>query len=94
MEEASRSDSSDVAVASLALMPKESILNERALAAALRVTPRTIRRMVTRAELPPGIRFGGKTIWLAGKVLEHISTNLERAAKEAERVTSKLQRLM
>ena len=50
-----------------------TLLDQVALAAALRVAPRTLRRMVTRLEIPPDITLGGKKVWLAEKVREHLS---------------------
>jgi len=78
---------------SLARLPAQSILDERGLSAALAVTPRTIRRMVRRHELPPGIPFAGKTVWLAGKVLGFVEAKLEQAAKEAEQEANRLKKL-
>ncbi|HLX62352.1 MAG TPA: hypothetical protein VKX17_13830 [Planctomycetota bacterium] len=69
----------------LARLPGQSILDEKALAEAFGVTPRTIRRMVSRHELPPGIPFAGKTVWLANKVLAYLEAKLDRVAADAER---------
>ncbi len=64
----------------LARMPERAILNEKAMAATFGVTTRTVRRMVGRHEVPPGIPLAGRTVWMAGKVL----TFLEKKLKEAE----------
>ena len=69
---------------SLASLPAEAILDERRLASILCVTPRTVRRMVSRFELPPAIRLAGRSVWLAGRVLAHIQSAAERAEREAE----------
>jgi hypothetical protein len=68
-------------------------MDEKALGTALGVTPRTIRRMVRRHELPPGIPLAGKTVWLAGKILSFLDGKLEQAAKEAEREAGRLKAL-
>ena len=78
---------------SLARLPAQSILDEKVLSTALDVTPRTIRRMVRRHELPPGVPFAGKTVWLAGKILSFLEGKLEQAAKEAEREAMRLKTL-
>jgi hypothetical protein len=69
----------------LAELPDRTLLDENALAAALNVTSRTVRRMVNRCELPPGIPFAGRSTWIAGKVLAHIEANAEKAARDADR---------
>jgi len=78
-------------LATLATLPTSAMLTETALADALGVNKRTIRRMVQRGELPPGVPFAGRKTWLAGKVLSHFELRAERAAREAERHQQKLQ---
>ena len=67
----------------LAKMPEKTLLDEKELAAALAVAPRTIRRMTARGELPPGVRFGGCRRWFAGRVLSHIEALMQAAEKQA-----------
>ena len=69
----------------LARLPEKAILDEVALSRALHVAPRTLRRMVNRWQLPPPVPLGGRSVWLAGKVLDHIQAAAERAARDAER---------
>lgn len=69
----------------LAELPEQAILDEAALAGSLGVTMRTIRRMVGRYELPPPIRFGGRSSWQAGAVLRWFAERAEKAARDAER---------
>jgi len=69
----------------LATMPEKSIIDEVALARILRVTTRTIRRMVQRHEIPPPVNLAGKSVWFAGNILSHIQTRVDRSAKDAER---------
>ncbi len=68
----------------LAELPDAALLNDQALGKALRVHPKTIRRMAARHELPPGIRQAGKTLWLAGKVRAWIAGRAEQAEKKAK----------
>jgi len=77
----------------LATLPPDSMLTEAALAGALGVTSRTIRRMSGRFELPPPVRLAGRAIWIAGRVREHIQARAERAAREAERAAAKIHAL-
>jgi len=79
-------------VDALARLPEKSILDERQLAITLSVSPRTIRRMVSRFELPPPIRLGGHSVWLAGRILQHLENCAERAAREAERRAARIER--
>ncbi len=75
----------DMLTTDLATLPSGTLLDERALARCLQVSPRTLRRMVVRGELPPGIRLGGRTVWIAGRVLEHLNARAERIARQAEK---------
>jgi predicted DNA-binding transcriptional regulator AlpA len=81
-------------IVDLAGMPAKAILNEHALARALGVTQRTIRRMVQRNELPPPIPMAGQAVWFAGRVLEHAETRAERAEKDAGRRHTARERLL
>ena len=77
----------------LARLPEKALLDEAQLAKALDVTPRTIRRMVSRFELPPPVSLGGRPVWFAGRVLAHIEAAAERAEREADRRAKKTSQL-
>lgn len=79
-------------LATLARLPERAILDEGALAEALHVSPRTIRRMVVRFELPPPVRLAGRSAWFAGGVLGYIEGKAERAAKESEKAAAEIRR--
>jgi len=66
-----------------------AILDEAALAAALHVAPRTLRRLVDRWQIPPPARLGNRNLWYAGRVLAHIDAAMVRAEKDAERAARK-----
>jgi predicted DNA-binding transcriptional regulator AlpA len=72
-------------------MPEKTLLDESALAEALRLSKRTVRRMVARNELPPPFRFAGKSTWLSGKVLAHFEARAERMIREARNAARKLE---
>jgi predicted DNA-binding transcriptional regulator AlpA len=76
-----------------ALLPGKTLLDESRLAAALQVTSRTARRMVASLELPPPVQLGGRSVWMIGKVLEHIEAALEDAKQEAVKELERIQRL-
>ena len=69
-----------VLIDGLAHLEAAALLDEERLAAILGVTARTVRRMVDRGELPASFRFGRRSTWLAGRIVQH----LERAAQQAE----------
>ena len=71
-------------VLALAELPAKALVDERALAAALAVTQRTVRRMVARFELPPPILLAGRSTWIADRVLAHLEARAARAARRAE----------
>jgi hypothetical protein len=54
---------SGVVIDGLARLPNDAILDETALAVALAVSKRTVRRMVGRHELPPPFAFAGRSMW-------------------------------
>ncbi len=74
----------------LAGLDPDAILDETALAGALGVCVRTLRRMVVRHELPPPFKAAGRSRWFAGRVLEHFKRAAERKEKEAERAAAKI----
>ena len=67
----------------LARLPEKTIMDESRLASIFQITPRTLRRMVQRAELPPPISLGGRSVWLSDRVLSYLNTAAELAEKEA-----------
>ena len=76
----------------LAQYPPGTLLSEESLANALKVSARTLRRMVARYELPPGIRLGGRKVWVVEKVREYLADRAERLAKEAARKDEQIRR--
>lgn len=77
-------------IAALSQLPAGSLLDERALAAALEVSPRTVRRMVERGEFPAGVRLGARKIWLSDKVQQFLAERAERLAAEARRQAERI----
>lgn len=78
----------------LAELHPNALLDQVALAQALDVSPRTLRRMVARFELPPGMTLGGKKTWLAGNVLQYLTERANDLAGEAKRMSKKIQKLL
>jgi len=86
-------DQDGLLIKDLTLLPEKTLVDEKRLAVALKVTPRTVRRMVARFELPPPIRLAGRSVWMAGHVLAHIQKTAERAINEADRQARRLRNL-
>lgn len=80
-------------ITDLAVLPERSLVGEAWLAKALGVTERTIRNMVTRYELPPPVRLGGRSMWLVGRVLDYIDGTALRMAEEAMREAERIREL-
>ncbi|MGQ9592297.1 MAG: helix-turn-helix transcriptional regulator [Planctomycetota bacterium] len=78
----------------LAQYPEDTILDERALASTLGASPRTVRRMVARVELPEGFRLGGRTVWLVGTVRKYLEERARNAASRSAEIDASLHRLM
>ena len=83
-DSADRSTTPARTIVLLAELPPKALLDETALAAALGVTKRTVRRMVTRFELPPPVALAGRSTWIAERVLAHLDARAERAARKAD----------
>lgn len=80
-------------ITALADLPSRTLLDESALAKAIGVTQRTVRRMVRRHELPPPVVFAGRSTWMVKRVLDHFEARAERAARAAEREARRLESL-
>ena len=74
----------------IAELPADAILDENAMAKAFGCVPRTIRRMVERYELPPGVSIAGKTCWLAGRVRRWIDEAAELQEQQARKHREKI----
>lgn len=83
MDSATENEGKGILVDELAKLPDRTILDEGRLASMLKITPRTLRRMVQRAELPPPISLGGRSVWLSDRILLYLNTAAEQAEKDA-----------
>ena len=71
----------------------EDMLDADRLACIVGRNRRTLLRMVKRGELPPPIPFGGRSVWIAGRVRDHISGVADRTARAASREAERIRRL-
>ena len=80
-----RGSAQGLLIDALAALPDKAILDETRLATVFGVTCRTVRRMVSRYELPPPVQLAGRSCWIVERILRHIEAAAERAEREAER---------
>lgn len=69
----------------LADLPAGAHLDAGQLARALGRCKKTVERAVRRGELPAGVRFLGRRVWLVGSVQEHLAARHEAAMRRAAR---------
>ena len=74
----------------LAELPPDALLDEAAVALVLEVSKRTVRRMVARYELPPPVRFAGRSTWQAARILAWFHRRADRAEREARRRSDRI----
>ena len=70
---------------SFGALPEKSLIDEARLAAAFNVSVRTIIRWVKQGDLPAPASFGGKKIWMAGKILAFIEERIANAENAGNR---------
>ena len=78
----------------LARMHYNTMLDEEGLAKRLKVSTRTLRRMVQRYELPAGTPLGRKSIWVVGQVLDFLKERMQRKIEVAHKQYAKLEKAM
>ena len=67
-----------------------TILEEEAVARIFGRHSVSVKRAVTRGELPPPVRLFGKPSWTAGAILAHLKARLEAAQREVEKEAARL----
>jgi predicted DNA-binding transcriptional regulator AlpA len=77
-------------VSGFASLAPETLLDETAVAQVLRVSKRTVRRMVARYELPPPVPFGGRSFWQVGRVVAWFERRADRLEREARRRSDRI----
>jgi len=81
-------------ITKLGLLPKNSFIDVRALCEILKLTDRTIRRMISRYQIPSGIMIGGRQMWHVGKLLGHLEERCDEKINEARKNRKRLERYM
>jgi predicted DNA-binding transcriptional regulator AlpA len=70
-------------------LPPEEFIDAPWLAELLGVHVKTVRRMAARGELPAAFRFGGRSGWTAGAIIEHRGRLQAKAIESGARRDSK-----
>jgi predicted DNA-binding transcriptional regulator AlpA len=83
-------DQEGLYIVDLAELPANTLLDNQALAEVFSVSTRTLRRMVGRGEIPRGIRLGGRSMWIAGTLVEYLKAEAERQAAQARRLAANM----
>ena len=78
------------AIARLAELPERALVDEQFVANVFDVTPRTVRRMVARCEIPPPLSVGSRSMWLAGRILDFLDGRAQQAQRDAEREAERI----
>lgn len=70
-----------------------AIITESGLAKMMNRHPKSIKRAVSRGELPKPCRLMGQPVWTADAIIRHIEKRLEDAAKDAEKQARRFSQL-
>ncbi len=70
-----------------------AVISEAGLARMFGRCSTTIKRAVSRGELPPPVRLLGGPAWTAGAIVRHLEARLVDAAKEADKTARKISQL-
>lgn len=79
---------------SLANLSPDALLNELALSRALGVSTRTVRRWVSKGDLPRPFPMGAHRIWLVSTLLAHFQDRADQACKEQARELARIKRYL
>ena len=78
------------AITRLAELPERALVDEQFVADVFDVTPRTVRRMVARCEIPPPLSVGSRSMWLAGRILDFLDGRAQQVQRDAEREAERI----
>lgn len=71
-------------------LPPGAIVTEDALANLFQRHPASIKRAVSRGELPAPARLLGGNAWTAGAIVKHVEKRMEIASKDAGKIARRL----
>jgi hypothetical protein len=95
MEHESREDANNCTgiIHKLGELRADTVLSEEALAKMFGRHRVSIKRAVSRGELPPSVRLFGEPVWTVQALRDHLNHRLEEAKKEAERLQRRISAL-
>lgn len=82
-----------ISLVQFAEYPPDTLIDKDALAQALSVSARTLRRMVARFELPPPIKLGRRRYWVVGKLRAYLTERAATAATTSSENAARLRRV-
>lgn len=85
-------DTPDV-MTELAELPPDALVFLPAMSAYLHRHPTSVRRAVTRGELPPPFAMMGRWAWTAGAIVRHLQQRQEQAAREQAETERRIARM-
>ena len=71
-------------------LPPDTILSEEALAKLFNRHRVSIKRAVSRGELPPSVRLFGEPVWTVQALRDHMNRRLQAAKNEAEQLAKRI----
>jgi predicted DNA-binding transcriptional regulator AlpA len=86
IEDQNEDDGAGLPIVRLDELGENTIIDEANLAKLFGKCRKSIKRSVTRGELPPPMRFFGKRTWLSGQLSAHIRERLAAIKDKAQLV--------
>ena len=80
-------------VAELGQLGSSTLISESELARIFKRHPVSIKRAVSRGELPPPARLLGGPVWTAGVLIKYIEDRLAKAQKDQKKAEQKVAEL-
>ena len=68
----------------------DTVIGEEALAKMFGRHRVSIKRAISRGELPPSVRLFGEPVWTVQALRDHLSRRLEAAQREAEQLQRRI----
>lgn len=92
-EETENNGLSSGVIRELGDLPAEAVISEQGLAKLFGRHRVSIKRAISRGELPASIRLFGQEVWTIRVLREHLAKRLDAAKVESERSQKKLNEL-
>ena len=63
-------------------LPDKMVITENILSKIFERNPITIKRAVSRGELPPSVKILGEQSWIVGNIREHLAKRMDEAKRK------------